>query len=108
MTPQTPAQGILKHNDWGDAMSYTVACDCSDPNHAHNVWIEATEHDITVIIYTTTTTHWVKNRFKHIWSLLTKGYIEQEVAISFNQQTALNYAETLKTAVGQVKKFKGK
>jgi len=108
MTPETPAQGILKHSDWGDAMSYKVECDCTDPNHAHNVWIEATEHDISVIIYTTTTSHWTKNRFKHIWQLLTKGSIEQEVAISFKEQTALNYAETLKTAIAQIKTFKEK
>ncbi len=43
MIPHTPAQGIMKTNDWGDSKVYRVACDCSDPSHNHNVWIEAND-----------------------------------------------------------------
>lgn len=108
MTPQIPAEGVLKQGDWGDAMAYKVTCSCSDPDHEHNVWVESNQYDISVIIYTTTKSNWNKNRFKHIWELLTKGYIEQEVAISFDRQTALNYANILTTAIDQLDKFKEK
>jgi hypothetical protein len=38
-----------------------------------------------------------------MWQLLTCGYIKSEVALSMNQQQALNYAATLKTAIKEIK-----
>mgnify|MGYP006289638711 CR=1 FL=1 len=107
MKLQTPAEGILKSNEWGDTRSYHVICDCGQPDHSHNVWIEAEDTGITVTIYATVKSPWWKwNRFKQIWQLLTKGYIDYETVITFNEQVAFNYAETLKSAIEDVKIFK--
>jgi hypothetical protein len=38
--------------------------------------------------------------------LLTKGYIEYEASIIMSQQQALNYADTLKSAVKDVETFR--
>jgi hypothetical protein len=38
--------------------------------------------------------------------LLTKGYIEYQASIIMTEQQTLNYAETLKKAVQDVKNFK--
>ncbi len=107
MIVQTPAEGIMKTNDWGDSRVYRIACNCGDENHNHNMWVEADECDTIVTIYTTGKTNfWSKTRWYHIWTLLTKGYIDTESSVHLNKQQALNYAETLKSAIDDVKKFK--
>jgi hypothetical protein len=107
MTPELPAQGILKRNDWGDAMAYQVVCECGDSNHDHNVWIEAEDHNITVTTYTQQKSKWWSmNRWQTMWILLTRGYVEYEASIIMTQQQAINYAETLKKAVEDVETFK--
>jgi hypothetical protein len=106
MKAQKPAQGILLTRDYGDAMQYVVSCECGDNNHNHNVWVEAEDGNVSTTIYTTAKTKWWEsNRWKQIWSLLTKGYIEYEANIIMNEQQTLNYAETLKSAVAASKKF---
>ena len=107
MKTQTPAEGIMKTNDWGDSKVYRIACNCGDENHNHNMWVEADDHDITVTIYTTgKTNYWSKTRWYHIWTLLTKGYIDTESTVCLSKQQALNYAETLKSAIVDVDTFR--
>lgn len=107
MKVQIPAEGILKTNDWGNTKTYRVTCECSNPDCDHNVWIEADDHDVVVTVYTTTKTNfWSKKRWQHIWTLLTKGYVDTESAICLKEQSAFNYAHTLLSAIDDVKKFK--
>lgn len=107
MKPQIPAQGILKTNEWGDAKAYHIVCDCGQPDHSHNLWIEAEDTGITVTIYADVKSPWWKwNRFKQIWKLLTQGYLQYETVLTMDQQTALNYSNTLKTAIDDVEKFR--
>jgi hypothetical protein len=88
---------------------YSVACECTDPTHQHDVWIEADDSGVTVTTYTQQKTKWWElNRFKIIWILLTKGYVEYEANIIMTEQQALNYAETLKSAIKDVKAFRNK
>jgi hypothetical protein len=107
MEKQTPAEGILKRNDWGDCKSYNVACSCCGSDCEHNVWIEVDDTGVCVTTYTKQKTNWwSSNRFKIIWTLLTKGYVEYEASIIMTDQQAFNYAETLKSAIEDVKMFK--
>ena len=107
MKVQIPAEGIMKTNDWGDSRVYRIACNCGDENHNHNMWVEADDCDIVVTIYTTGNTNfWSKTRWYHIWTLLTKGYIDTESSVHLNKQQALNYAETLKSAITDVEEFR--
>lgn len=107
MKIQIPAEGILKTNDWGDTKVYRVACECSSPECDHNVWVEVDDHNVTVTVYTTTRTNfWSKTRWQHIWTLLTKGYIDTESTICLKEQHAFNYAHTLLSGIEDVKKFK--
>lgn len=109
MEAQTPAEGILKMNEWGESKHYFIRCDCTDDDHAHDVEVEADDFGVQVIIYTKSKTKWnERNRWKQLWTLLTKGYIETETSIILKEQVALNYAETLKSAVADVKTFKQK
>lgn len=109
LKPQTPAEGVLKRNNYGDAITYQVTCECQDADHDHNVWVEADDHRVTVTTYTTQKSQWWSlNRWQTIWILLTKGYVKYEANIIMTEQQALNYAETLKTAIQDVKQFKAK
>ena len=104
---QTPAEGILKRHSWGDAITYQVVCECQDADHDHNVWVEADDHRVTVTTYTTQKSKWwTLNCWQTMWILLTKGYVDFEGSIHLKEQTALNYAETLKLAIKDVKDFK--
>jgi len=106
MNVQTPAEGILLTRNWGDAMQYMVTCECGDSEHNHNIWVEAEDSNVSVTIYTTAKTKWWEaNRWKQVWTLLTKGYIEYEANIIMSEQQTFNYAETLKSAVESSKKF---
>lgn len=107
ISAQAPAEGILKRSNWGDAVTYQVVCECSDPDHDHNVWVEADDARVTVTTYTTQKSEWWSlNRWQTIWILLTKGYVKYEASIIMTEQQAVNYAETLKKAVEDVKNFK--
>ena len=109
MKAQIPAEGILKTNDWGDSRVYKVVCNCGDDDHSHNVWVESDDHEVTVTVYTTVKTNfWSKTRWQHIWTLLSRGYVDCETTVSMTEQQAINYAETLKSAVDDVKKFRSK
>ena len=69
--------------------------------------IEAEDTGVTVTIYTKTRTNfWSMSRWQHIWTLLTKGHVDFETNIHLSEQSALNYSETLKQAIHDVKDFK--
>ena len=107
MNYQLPAEGIMKTNDWGNSQVYRIACECGDESHNHNMWIEAEDTGIAVTIYTTGKTNWwSKTRWYHLWTLLTKGYIDTESVVHLTKQQALNYAETLKSAIIDVEDFR--
>jgi len=107
MKLQTPAEGLLKKNDWGDTKMYHVVCDCGSDYHTQDLWIEAEDIGVTVTIYATVKSPWWSmNRFKQIWTLLTKGYLEHQTVLTMSQQTALNYAETLKNSIKDVDQFR--
>jgi hypothetical protein len=107
MIAQQPAEGILVHNDWGDCKIYTVTCQCGTDKCSHSVWVESDDTGVNVTTFTQQETNfWSMTRWHHIWQLLTKGYIKYEATISMTEQQALNYAEVLKSAMLDVKKFK--
>ena len=107
MEAQTPAEGILLQKDWGDAKTYVIECECTDPDHAHTLDVEADENfGVNVTIYTKSQTpFWRMSRWKMMWKLLTKGVVEYEVALILREQPAVNYVKALKKAIKDVKEF---
>jgi len=104
---QTPAEGIMKTNDWGDSKVYRVTCECGASDHDHHVWVEADDHEVSVTIYTTVKSNWwSKTRWHAIWSLLTKGYVDTESTLVMRRQQAFNYAQTLLSAIEDVDNFR--
>lgn len=135
MKAETPAEGIMKTGDYGNAKWYKVVCGCGQPDHNIDFEVEADECSISVNTYVTTKTdYWgetFKRRFdidsvwlqefdwfwkdlingftrrvKWTWRIWTQGYVKTETTISMSEQQALNYAETLKSAIQDVKDFK--
>ncbi len=132
---QTPAEGILKTNDFGDSKWYQVVCGCGQPDHTLTVEVEADECGVNVNTYATVKTdYWTESvkkrydidnpylqeldwalkdiwnglvtRLKLTWTVWSKGYIKAETTVTMSEQQALNYAETLKSAIKDVKDFK--
>ena len=107
MKIQQPAEGILLQRDYGDAKIYTLTCECSNPDCTHSVWVEADDTGVSVTTYTQQKTKWWElNRFKIIWRLLTRGYVEYEASIIMTEQQALNYADVLNKATVDVAVFR--
>lgn len=103
MKPEKPATGILKQGDFGDAVWYQVACDCTDSDHAHMIEIEADESYVTVHVYVDATTPWWSmSRWKQIWQILTTGRAEMQAVALLKPQQAVNYAHALKSGAKQV------
>lgn len=137
MKAQTPAEGIMKTHEWGNSKMYKVFCQCGQPYHEHNIDVEADATGVNVNIYATVKTdYWtesVKPRYdidsiwlqefdwavksiingtirkiKLTWELWTTGAVTAETTINMSEQQALNYAETLKSAIKDVKESKEK
>lgn len=109
METEKPATGILKQGEFGDAIYYTVQCDCTDPDHSHWVEVEADDYCVSVNIFSEFHSKWwQKKRWRQIWQLLTKGYIELQSTIILKEQAAHNYAEAIKSAIEDVKVFKAR
>jgi hypothetical protein len=109
MEVEKPAMGILKTKEWSDSKWYHVRCDCGNDDCSHEIEVEADDCNVQVHVYVNNHTKWwEKNRWKQIWQILTKGYAEMQTTIVLNEQTAFNYAETLKTASQDVKEFRKK
>ena len=107
MKAQRPAQGVLQMNDWGHSKMYKIECDCHNDDCSHVIDVEADQFDVTVNIYSTPKTKWWSmSRWKQIWTLLTKGYLEYQSTIILNKQVALNYASVLQSAVKDVEEFR--
>lgn len=107
MKTQTPAEGILINRDYGDAKHYTITCECSNPDCSHSVWVEAEDTGVTVTTYTQQKTRWwSQNRWRTLWTLLTRGYVEYEASIIMTQQQAMNYAQVLKSSIHDVETFR--
>jgi hypothetical protein len=135
MKPQTPAEGILKTNDYGDSKWYQVICGCGQPDHTLSVEVEADDSGVSVNTYATVKTdYWtdsVKKRYdidnpwlqewdwfwkdlingfftrlRLTWDIWIKGYVRAETTVLMSEQQAINYAHTLTSAVKDVKLFR--
>jgi hypothetical protein len=136
MKAQVPAEGIMKTGDYGNSKWYKVVCGCGQPDHELNFEVEAEEDiGVSVNTYVTAKTdYWsesVKKRYdidnpylqeldwffkdlwngfvtrlKLTWAVWVKGYVKCETTVLMSEQQALNYAETLKSAIKDVKDLK--
>lgn len=135
MEAQTPAEGILKTGDFGDSKYYAVHCSCGNNDDQLDFCVEADDHGVSVQTFVTQKTdYWtedVKKRYdidnqwlqefdwfwKDIWNgfctrlrltrdVWIRGYVKYQSTTIMTEQQALNYAETLKSAIKDVKDFK--
>ena len=107
---QTPASGIAEigyqsHNH----RAYRVQCECTSVDHALDVWIEVEpDSECGLVELTIIANLWtpvfngILDRIKAAWNILFKGVHKQEHSILLNHQSALNFAETLTTAINDL------
>lgn len=134
MKSYLPAEGILKTGDYGDSKFYKVVCGCGQPDHDLDFEVEAQDTGVSVNTYTTVKTdYWsetVKKRYdidnpyfqeldwtvkdiingfmtrlKLTWAVWARGYLQCETTVLMSKQQALNYAETIKSAINDVETF---
>lgn len=135
MKAESPAVGIMKTSDFGDSKFYKVVCGCGQPDHDIDFEVEAADTGINVNTYITAKSDcwsetvnkrydidnvWLQewdwfwkdlvngltSRLKMTWTIWTQGYIKTESTIAMTEQQALNYAETIKSAIQDVQNFK--
>jgi hypothetical protein len=135
MKSETPALGIMKTDEFGDSKFYKVVCGCGQPDHDIDFEVEAVDTGINVNTYIVSKTdYWSESfkkrydidniwlqewdwfwkdlingfvcRVKLTWTVWIRGYVKTESTIAMTEQQALNYAETLKSAIQDVKNFK--
>jgi hypothetical protein len=135
MKNETPALGIMKTSDFGDSKFYKVVCGCGQPDHDIDFEVEAVDTGINVNTYIVSKTDYWSESFKKrydidniwlqewdwfwkdlingfvcraklTWTVWIRGYVKTESTIAMTEQQALNYAETLKSAIQDVKNFK--
>ena len=109
MKAQTPAQGIMLDRNWGHARSYTIACECGGRDHFPQMWIEVGDEsdaelqNVTVTFYVETVSPWYSlNRWRQIWTMLTRGYVRQESALILSKQAALNLSTVIRNSVAEM------
>lgn len=65
LKPQTPAEGIMLVNDFGDSKFYKVECTCGHEDHSITLHVEADKDtEITVVHYVTEHTDFWHNKFR--------------------------------------------
>ena len=138
MKAEAPALGIMKTGDYGDSVFYKVACTCGSTDHDVDFNVEINDGgEISLNTYVIAKSdYWSQvvekrwdidndwaqefdwawkdivngfvRRIKLTWQLWTKGYIRTESTLLMNEQQALNYAETLKQAIKDLKTLQAK
>jgi hypothetical protein len=125
----------MKTGEFGDSKFYKVVCGCGQPDHDIDFEVESDETGVNGNTYITAKTdYWtetVKKRYNidnpHLqewdwfwkdivngfvrrltmtWEIWTHGYIRTQTTIAMSEQQAINYTETLKSAIQDVKNFK--
>lgn len=112
MKSQKPAKGIMLTGEWEDAKAFHIECDCTDPDHTVEMWIEVDgESDlpelVTVSFYVKTTNEFWRegySRIRAVWDILTKGVHTQSNTLLLNKQAALNMADAIKRTVKEMDK----
>lgn len=109
MKAQKPAKGILQTGDWPDAKSFMINCDCTDPDHSADMWVEvhrdADIETVDVTFYVKTTNEYWREGYSRIraaWDILTKGIHTQSNTLILDKQSALNVAEAIKSTVKEL------
>lgn len=114
MVPQTPAEGIMKVNDWGSSKLYKIDCQCTHQDHS--AYLEVTADDFGVhtdFWVNTTLPHCEGNIFQRLVkriSLTAKIWTGQAVKydsqILLSEQQAVNLAAVLRAAASEVVTFR--
>lgn len=135
MKAESPAEGIMKTGDYGNSKFYRVVCGCGQPDHDLDFEVEANDTGVSVNTYIhAKTDYWTESvkkrydidnpylqeldwalkdiwngfviRLKLTWAVWFKGYVKCETTVLMSEQQAFNYAETIKSAIDDVKEFR--
>lgn len=136
MKAETPAEGISLTSKFKDSKFYKVNCSCGNEDDEINFEVEVDHDGVIMVhTWTTQKTPWwnevvkkrydidneflqgvhwllvnfangVLTRLKLTWQIWVKGYAKYESWTVMSKQQALNYSETLKTAIKDLESTK--
>ncbi len=111
MRAQKAAKGIMLQGDWTNAKAFHIPCECTDPDHGVDMWIEVDrEQDlecVNVTFYVKTTNEFWREGYSRIraaWDILTKGVHTQSQTLILDKQSALNMAEAIKSTAKELER----
>lgn len=114
MKAQVPAEGISTLSSWDDARSFRISCECTDPNHDVNMWIEVNKDkdlpEIELAFYVDTWTPYFENwsqRLKAVYDILFKGVHRQQHTLLLKKQAAINVANAITSTVQLLEEQEG-
>ena len=109
MTYKEPAEGIMKNSGFSEVNpSYTIQCNCTDPEHGHTLFVEDTYDFVGVSVILTPTANnmtW-KERFKALFT----GRAKTDTELLLTVDQARNYSELLARVANEIeikKVYKG-
>jgi hypothetical protein len=107
MTPQEPAEGILKQDSFLAVQHLVIACDCTDPDHMAHIYVDASD-DIGLISVNfgvhTDYHRWEgwKDRIKAAYEIIFHGSSVRHHDLLLTKQSALNLAHALEVSIEEV------
>ena len=106
MKNQEPMKGVSLLTDFRDGTkAYRINCDCHECTHDVTVWIEVDRlfkdcRDISVTFYADSRSSWLsKDRWKNLWRLLTKGYVETHNELILSEEVARNMTQVILSTI---------
>lgn len=106
---QIPAQGIMQISEFDNAKSFLIACECTDPTHQVDAWIEVNKEldvkQVSVTFFVKTYIPFIDGiltRVKAAWNILITGSYEQQHNLLLSKQVALNFAHTIIDTVSEM------
>jgi hypothetical protein len=118
MEYQKPSEGIALISEAKQYKMYRINCDCGDNEHDVFIDVESEDRFVNVTHYVNVTSPYWETRtkfywlnriihcFKITWEVWRHGQVKYNATILLNEQTALNFSETIKHAIEDIKKAK--
>lgn len=109
MDKNQPQRNIMRTGEWQGADAYRVACECHDPDHDLDVWVEVesdTEvQEVTLTLYKDLySPTWEPgfNRFREALRLLFTGRTRVTSSIIMKRDVAQNFIKALQTSIDRL------
>lgn len=111
MKAQKPAKGISLNESYGDGSTFLIQCECTDPDHSINCWIEVKrdcDMDVVSVEHYVTVSHGYHgrliDRLKAAFEILFSGESKRQATLLLDEQAATNFVSAINGTIKSLKK----